>query len=461
MERGNRTVQNLDSTEQHAHFGIREHPGTWARADEQTRGVASRLQIAQHSVGESEQPPLWDGDPAGEARVALARRLRSREAELWEALFAHVRSAVPHAVADGDPALAAGLREMIAACLDCGLSSIEQGSQWSGPIPPAVAAHARRAASNGVSLTTALCRCVAAYALVWSFVLDDVADHPLPGQRTFVLLHQVSAALAAVLARVQVEIAEAQSAEITHRSRSYEQRCAEIVRRLLAAEPVGASELAELRYDLDGWHVAVIATGDGAEEAVRRLVAGLGCQILQIPQGAKAVLTWLGGSRRPAFSDIDRVRRAEGGTSGASLAVGEPGKGIEGWRTTYREAQGALLVAQDRPSEIVRYLDVALEAAALQDDALADALIGKYLCPLEDVPIGGQAARGAARALFDAEHNVSSAANALSVHRSSVHRWRNQIERRLGYRLHEHQAEIEVALRIEEMRQRQDSRPAG
>jgi hypothetical protein len=450
-------VQNLDPTEQPIHLGIREQCEC---ADEQTR-VARRLQIVQDRVGESKHLPVRDGDdPVGQTRAELVRRLRSRAPELWEVVFAHVRSTVPHAVADGDPALAAGLREMIEACLDCGLASIEQGPQWSGLVPPTVAAHARRAASNGVGLTTALCRCVAAYSQVWSFVLDDVAEHSPPGQQVFVLLQQVSAALVAVLAHVQVEIAEAQSAEIKHRSRSHEQRRAEIVRRLLEAEPVDAGELAELRYDLDAWHIAVIATGYGAEEAVRRLVAGLSCQLLQVLQGAGTVLAWLGSSRRLAFSDIARVC-AEGGPWGASLAVGEAGSGIEGWRTTYREAQKALLVARDRPSEIVRYLDVALEAAALQDDTLADALIGKYLYPLEDVPIGGQAARRALRALFEAEHNVSSAANALGVHRSSIHRWRSQVERRLGYRLHQHQAEIELALRIEQMRKHQVSVLAG
>jgi hypothetical protein len=70
--------------------------------------------------------------------------------------------------------------------------------------------------------------------------------------------------------------------------------------------------------------------------------------------------------------------------------------------------------------------------------------------------IGGEAARRTLHALFDSEYNVSSAAHPLKAHRSSVHRWREEIEQRLGYRLHEHQAEIEVALRIEDLRERRD-----
>ena len=367
-----------------------------------------------------------------------------------------MRSVVPHAVADGDPQLALGLREMIAACIDCGLASIEQGAQWSGPIPPAVAAQARRAASSDISLTTALCRCVAGYTLAWGVVLDEVGHHNIPNEQRFALLLQSSVAMGSLLACVQAEIAEAHSSEIRRKARSSEQRRAEIVQRLLARESVDATELAELGYDLGAWHLAVIATGTDAEGAVRLLAAELGYRLLCVAQDVETLWAWLGGIHRPAFADIDRVQSKQELVE-VSLAVGEPGRGVEGWRATHQEAQAALLVARDRPCRITRYLDVALDATALQDDALADSLIERYLSPLEDVPTGGQAARRTLRALFDTEHNVSSAAHVLKAHRSSVHRWRDQIEQRLGYRIYEHQAEIQVALRIEDLRRHHDA----
>jgi transposase-like protein len=89
---------------------------------------------------------------------------------------------------------------------------------------------------------------------------------------------------------------------------------------------------------------------------------------------------------------------------------------------------------------------------ALQNPALADSLVDRYLRPLDEMSIGGSEARRALRALFESKHNVSSAAHRLGVHRSTVHRWRNCIEERLGP-LYEHQADIEVALRIEELRE--------
>jgi hypothetical protein len=337
----------------------------------------------------------------------------------------------------------------------CGLTSIEQGAQWSGTVSPVVAVQARRDASNGVGLTTALRRCVAGYTVAWSFVLGEVARHDFPEEQRLPLLLQASRAASSLLACVQVEIADAHSAEIKRRARSREQRRAEIAHRLLAGEQLHAGELAELGYDLDLWHLGVIATGAEAGRVVRGLATGLGCELLSIAHGRETVWAWLGGQRRIAFADVERTLEAAEHTD-VSLAVGEPAKGVDGWRQTHHEAEGALLVARCWPRRLTRYLDVAPEVTALRDEALADSLIESYLSPLDGMRIGGQAARRTLGALLAKTHNVSSAASALNVDRSTVHRQRNEIERRLGCRLQERQAEIEIALRIEDLRQRRE-----
>jgi hypothetical protein len=451
-------------TERRSRVGARDGLAIQKRPRTKPRGAVQPLEFIASASGDQvarygiEQ--LVDGaDSLRPARIELVSRLRSREAELQEAVFAHARSVVSDAAADGDSQLALGLREMIAACMDCGLSSIEQGVPWSGPMPPAVAVQASRAASGGVSLTTALCGCVAGHTLAWSFVLDEVAHHDLPDEQRFALLLQASAVLGSLLACVQAEVAGAHSSEIKRRARSHEQHRAEIVHKLLAGESPDDSERAELGYELDAWHLAVIATGADAEKAVRSLAAGLGRQLLLIPHHAETVRAWLGGQRKLAITDIEQVLSAQ--EADVSVVAGEPGTGLEGWRVTHGEAEGALLVARERPRRLTRYLDVALDATALQDEAFADSLIERYLSPLDDLPTGGEAARRTLRALFDTEHNVSSAAHPLKVHRSTVHRQRNEIERQLGCRLHEHQAKIEVALRIEEQRKHRDTAGAG
>jgi hypothetical protein len=393
------------------------------------------------------------GDSLRPACMELARRLRSRETELREAVLVHMSSAAPDAVTDGNAQLALGLREMIAACMEHGLASIERGPRWSVPVPPAVTAQARRAASSGASLTTALSRCVASYTLAWSVVLNEVADHDLPDAQRFALLQQASVAMGALLARVQTEIATAHLSEIARGARSHAQRRDEIVHRLLAGEPVHSGELAELGYDLDAWHLGAIATGPGAARAVRGLAAKLGRELLLVSPGGETAWAWLGGRRRLAFADAERVLSAAESVD-VSLAIGEPARGADGWRQTHREARDALLVARYRPSRLTRYLDVAPDATALRDEALADSLIDTYLSPLDRMRIGGPAARQTLRALLATGHNVTCAASTLEVDRSTVHRRRTEIERLLGCRLHERQVEIELALRVEDLRER-------
>jgi hypothetical protein len=260
---------------------------------------------------------------------------------------------------------------------------------------------------------------------------------------------EIEAAVFALVERLIASIADDEyKQEPEQTERSPERRRAERVQRLLDGVPV---DVGECGYELDAWHVCVIATGANAEKVVRGLAAALGRELLLVAHDGE-VWAWLGGQRKPRMSDVERVLSAPGFT-GVSLAIGEAARGVNGWRLAHREAQAALLVAQHRPQRLTRYLDVALEATALQDEALADSLIERYLLPLDDMRIGGQAARRTLRALFDTGYNVSSAAHPLKAHRSSVHRWREEIEQRLGYRLHEHQAEIEVALRIEELRE--------
>ena len=380
-------------------------------------------------------------------RSEFLARLRARRSEA-EDVLGQIRAAAPDDLLDDDAQHQAGLRELIFACIDCGLESIEAGGSTPRPLPPTAVAQVRRAASDGMSLDTALRRCTAAHTLIWSVVLEEFARQEA-GEHGRTLLLEASAALGSVLAHVQAEIAAAHSEEIARRASSSEQRRFEIVRKLLVAESVDHSELAELGYELNRWHLALVARGREVRKALRRLEDSLGFELLLVRCGEESVWAWLGGQGRLDGGAVERIVAAAG-LDEVSLAVGEPQHGIEGWRLTHREAAGAALVARFRPGPVVRYADVAPEVTALQNPALASSMVERYLSPLDEVAIPGHEARRALRALFDSKHNVSSAAHRLGVHRSTVHRWRNLIEERLGP-LHEHQADIELALRVEQL----------
>ncbi len=372
---------------------------------------------------------------------SLVEELRARQQALQVAIRARISALCGSHLDD------AGAVRTVAAVVDYALTCLEYGEDWLESVPSTVIAEARRAAQNGVALETVVLSCVAVHSHLGELIMD-VADRSglSAGGSDMRYLHKTQEAVLEHLLTAACGEYERERARAQH---SPARRRAELVNRLLDGRPVDGAEM--LGYELDAWHLCAIATGANAESTVRKLAGTLGRELLLVLRGSEA-LAWLGGQRKPVIRDIEHALVAQGLAS-ASLAIGEPARGVEGWRLTHREAEATLRVARHRPGRLTRYLDVALEATALQDEALGDSLIEAYLSPLDDQHGGGATRRKMLRAFFAAEHNASATAAALKVDRSTIHRWRREIEERLGCRLHERQAEIELALRLKALRQ--------
>jgi DNA-binding PucR family transcriptional regulator len=87
----------------------------------------------------------------------------------------------------------------------------------------------------------------------------------------------------------------------------------------------------------------------------------------------------------------------------------------------------------------------------LQDELLATSLRQLYLDPLRGERDGGVVAMNTLRAYFAASGNASSAAAALGISRRTVGSRLAAIEDRLDLRLDAASAEIETALRLDEI----------
>ena len=161
------------------------------------------------------------------------------------------------------------------------------------------------------------------------------------------------------------------------------QRRTERVQRLLSG---GHCDTAELGYELECWHVGAIATGSGATEVLKRLACHLGSRLLCVPRGRDNAWAWLGSARALTARDIEHAFDACK-YLGGSLALGEPGRGLDGWRLTHLQAQAAMRVALRQARPLTRYSDVALLASVLRDDALAGSLVQIYLAPLGSLTI--------------------------------------------------------------------------
>ena len=378
----------------------------------------------------------------GRARLILRARLESRRGEIEAAAFARIA-----AIADpgevSDPAYAEGLRRSVPAAIEFGLEAIEAGVGREPPIPVELLAQARLAARNGIALDIVLRRYFAGYSLLGYFLVEEAgrdsqADDSVPGR--------LIAAQATHLDRLLAAVGEEHRREAAERPPGAEQRRAELVRALLGGEPLDASPLG---YELDAHHLAIVGSGAGAGEAIRGLVAPLDRRLLLVDPAEETFWAWLGGRLALERSQVDELTSSlgEGAPAGAAFALGEPADGPEGWRLSHRQAAAALPVAERGSKPVARYRDVALLAAALQDDLLATSLRRLYLEPLGSDRVGN-ALRETLRAYFEAGRNSASAAAALGITRQTVNNRLRSIERRLEISLAALTGELELALRL-------------
>jgi hypothetical protein len=376
-----------------------------------------------------------------QARAALRARLEARRPEIEQAILARV-----YGISDpsNDPAYLESLRASVLVALDYAFEAIERGEERAPPPPPSLLAQARMAARSSVGLDTVLRRYVAGYTLIGDFLAGEAASLG-PGKGTSPA--QVLRGRAAILDRLLAAVSEEYEREAATRNCSNEQRRSERLQRLLAGEPL---DTAEFEYEFEAHHTAAVAKGPRAAESLRELAVALDRRLLLVHRDERTCWAWL-GARRPLDPERVEQRMQAGWPPDLTVALGEPAEGHSGWRLTHRQATAALPVAERRGECLVRYADVALLAAATQDDLLATSLHRLYLDPLQHDSDRGGHARHTLRAYFAAERNITSAANALGVDRKTVRTRLRALESALGRPLTTCASELETALALEEM----------
>jgi hypothetical protein len=386
---------------------------------------------------------LGDDQPSSlkTIRSELVIRLRDRLEEIEEAIFARVRT-LSETVSGEDPEYVAGLRATIRQGLEFALGHIEKGEEWTGPIPSTAAEQARRSAHAGVRLDTVLRRYAAGDRVLGDFIMDEADCFSSKALREILRAHgpQVDRLMAAVATEYMDEVARMR--------RSPTQRLAERVQSLIADE--GPTDVGDLQYAFDAWHLGMIVKGGEGEACVRALTARLGSQALVVPRGDGIVWAWLGARRPLSVPEVERLL-STGVAGDTLLAVGEPHRGIDGWRLTHREAQAAQEVMLRKPQRLTRARDVILLAAVLRDEALAKSLFETYLAPLEGHGDSGAVLRETLRAYFSAGLNAATAAAALAVDRHTVQRRLRKVEEALDRLLPDCHAELVVALGLDEL----------
>jgi hypothetical protein len=388
------------------------------------------------------RPSAQDPDP-------LEQRLRARRSEIEQATLARI-AAIADPTAAPDPAYVAGLRAALSAGLDYGLGAIATPEREPSPVPVELLSQAHLAARNGVSLNAVLRRYAAGHSLIADSLLEEAAAIGIGAAE----LQGALRALAARYDRVVAAVSEEYERETASEPHSAERRRYALLRRLLAGEPLDAVELG---YEFDRQHLAIVASGSAAAQALASLGERVDRRLLLAEPDDHTAWAWLGGRRGFQCAELGLIASFPW-PEGSALACGEPGQGLAGWRLSHRQAAAALPVAQRGPSAIVHYANVALLAAVLHDDLLAASLRQGYLAPLEAEREGGVAAKQTLSAYFAAAGNVSSAAAALGVNRGTIRGRLGAIEERLGRPIDAVTVELEVALRLDALERRSPNR---
>jgi len=376
----------------------------------------------------------------GDLRAQILQHLRESRPALDERIHAVVRDVDPRG-GEEDIVYEIGQYAAVVETISFAVGGIENPGT-NQDLPPIPLAQARRAARLDIPLETLLRRYHASEARLVEIIkheidLSEVANHQVATDLLVAVQRRTNRLVAAVAAEFERENAP-------HSLRPDERT--ELVRRLLVGVTADASQL---DYQLDGsWHICMIAIGATAERAVTAVANALDRSLLSVPLSKTHVWAWLGGSRRLPPTEIARVPLG-GARSGLTLAISEPSRNHEGWRLAHRQAQAALRIALIEQRSLLRYADVALLAPFLVDVAMSHAFVHTYLGPLNRMRDHGKTARETLRAYFAAGGLYKVAADALGLHRHTVKRRIEAVERELGYPPLSRHLEIGLALRLE------------
>jgi hypothetical protein len=371
----------------------------------------------------------------------IAEHLRSRRKEIEQALLARVYGISDPAGIE-DAGYLGGFRAAAAAAVDFAIATVTSRPGEEPPIPPILLRQARLAARNKVRLDVVLRRYAAGHAILVDFGIEEAEREPdLSPANLRALLSSSASAFDRLLLCVGDEYAR----EADRYTRNVQERThLDRVERLLAGEVVAADPL---EYPLDEWHIGLVVEGVEVRNLLRDLARQVDRRLLAVEPRTGIRWAWLGGRTRIEVDDVARAIRSW--STGAKVALGEPGFGVTGWRLSHQQALGVLSLAEGQPVALARYAEMGVLASIRKDRVLFDSLRKLYLEPLSDDKEGENVLEDTLRAYFAAECSISSAASALKVHRQTVTSRLRTVEERLGRPISECSLELNLALTLD------------
>lgn len=215
-----------------------------------------------------------------------------------------------------------------------------------------------------------------------------------------------------------------------------------------------------LGYELGRHHIALILwrdphdddAGDALlEQSARGLASALGCaDPLLVPAGSGVLWAWA-GSYAPFDPAALRALPERAPDARVRIALGAPGTGSDGFRTSHEQADRTLRVltlTRARPGAVARYEDVAFLAALCADPGQARAFAALELGPLAAEDPAAATLRATLAAFLESGCSHVRAARRLRVHEKTVTARVRRAEALLGHRVDARRRELAAALLV-------------
>jgi DNA-binding PucR family transcriptional regulator len=240
----------------------------------------------------------------------------------------------------------------------------------------------------------------------------------------------------------------------------------ETISTILTGQPIDIEVASRrLRHEVSRVHVGAIAWVDTHEEgrntltlleaAIRDIAAAIGNQrpLIQ-PTGTLSVAAWVSTTSDVPSKVLEELRFRTATAPGVRVAIGEPARGIAGFRETHLqalEAQRIARLAGRREGTITRYHDIALRALATENLHQARDFVARELGPLASQDETTRRLAATMRAYLDENGSRSRAAKRLHVHENTVAYRLRQAEELLGRSVDKRTLELRVALTLAEL----------
>ncbi|PSR66900.1 PucR family transcriptional regulator [Nocardia sp. MDA0666] len=176
-----------------------------------------------------------------------------------------------------------------------------------------------------------------------------------------------------------------------------------------------------LRYRMARWHVALVLWGqvDALDETIAAVRADeVGRTALVARASATSRWIWLSGTDTP---DLHHVEKTLAAAADVRAAIGRPGRGLDGFRSSHQDALAAqaLVIRLGSDRRFTAYADVELIDALTKDRAGARRFVVKTLGPLAEAD---PALQKTLLTYVQCGFNTTRAAAKLFAHRNTVER---------------------------------------